>query len=164
MAEFRGATKLGIRVDGLEELQAQFNKLGKMPKKYLTKAGREGIDPIVRQAKALAPKGKTGVLKKSIKKKMETPNKRNKGVYRLHYDPKYTDDFRKTTTGAHGSKWPYAYYPASVEYGYLGPGKRHVPVKTMHWANKVVSSHDSSSMKIVVDSLNDSIDALLKSR
>ena len=99
MAESRGATKLGIRVEGLEELQAQFNKLGRMPKKYLNKAGREGIDPIVRQVKASAPKGKTGTLKKSIKKKMETPNKRNKGVYRLHYDPKYTDisekDYRR---------------------------------------------------------------------
>ena len=71
MAEIRGATKLGITVEGLPELQAQFNKLGKMPKKYLTKAGREGIADSERAVVAMAPKGKTGNLKKSIKKKME---------------------------------------------------------------------------------------------
>jgi hypothetical protein len=161
MAEFRGATKLNIKVEGLEELQAQFNKLGKMPKKYLNKAGRDGIDPIVRQAQASAPKGKTGTLKKSIKKKMETPNKRNKGVYRLSYDPKFTDQFRKPTTGIYGGRTPEAYYPASVEYGYKG-AKGHVAVKTMHWADKVVQSNQNNSMKIVVDSLNNSIDILLK--
>jgi hypothetical protein len=163
MAEIRGATKLGIRVDGLPELQAQFNKLGKMPKKYLTKAGREGIADTERQMKAAAPKGKTGLLKRSIKKKMETPNKRNKGVYRLRYDPKFNNNFQKPTTGKYGGKTPYAYYPSSVEYGYLGE-KGHVKVKTMYWAEKIVRSNQNSSMKKVIDSLNDSIDTLLKSR
>lgn len=163
MAEFRGATKLNIRVEGLEELQAQFNRLGKMPKKYLNKAGREGIDPIVRQVKASAPKGKTGNLKKSIKKMMETPNKRNKGVYRLRYDPKFNNAFQKPTTGIYGGKLPHAYIPASVEYGYKGKDG-HVAVKTMHWADKIVQSNQNDSMKTVVDSLNDSIDILLRSR
>ena len=45
----------------------------------------------------------------------------------------------------------------SVEYGYLG-AHGHVAVRTMHWADKVVASHDSSSLKKVVDSLNNSID------
>lgn len=161
MAEIKGATKLNIKVEGLEELQAQFNKLGKMPKKYLTKAGRDGIADSERMVKAMAPKGKTGNLKKSIKKKMETPNKRNKAVYRLRYDPKYTDVFRKKTTGAYGSKWPYAYYPASVEYGYLGPNG-HVKVKTMHWADKALQSTEQGSMQKTVDSLNNSLDILLK--
>lgn len=162
MAEIRGATKLGIAVEGLPELQAQFNKLGKMPKKYLNKAGRDGMDPILRQVKASAPKGKTGNLKKSIKKKMETPNKRNKGVYRLRYDPKFNDVFQKPTTGIYGGMIPHAYVPSSVEYGYRGKGGRHVAVRTMHWAEKAVENNQNNSMKIVVDSLSDSIDILLK--
>jgi hypothetical protein len=161
MADIRSATKFGITVVGLSELQAQFEKLGKMPKKYLNKAGREGIANTERQVKAMAPKGKTGVLQKSIKKQMETPNKRNKGVYRLQYNPKFTDHFRKPTTGAYGSKWPYAYYPSSVEYGYLGP-KGHVAVKTMHWADKALRGTERSSMQKTVDSLNNSLDILLK--
>ena len=120
MAEVRGASQNCIVVEGLEELQAQFNKLGKMPKKYLTKAGRAGIAKDLQDVKANAPTGKTGNLKKSIKKKLETPNKRNKGVYRLSFDSKMTPHFRKPTTGIYGGKTPYAYYPSSVEYGYIG--------------------------------------------
>ena len=67
MAEVRGASSVNVRVEGLEELQAQFNKLGRMPKKYLTKAGRDGIADDLRDVKASAPVGKTGTLKKAIK-------------------------------------------------------------------------------------------------
>jgi hypothetical protein len=161
MAEVRGASQLNIQIEGLEELQAQFNKLSKMPKKYLTKAGRAGIADDLRDAKANAPTGETGNLKKSIKKKMETPNKRNKGVYRLQFDTKATPLFRKPTTGVYGGKTPYAYYPSSVEYGYKGK-HGHVKVKTMYWADKVLRQNESSSLKKVVDSLSDSIDELLK--
>ena len=163
MAEIKSATKFGITIVGLPELQAQFERLGKMPKKYLNKAGREGIADSEKAAQAMAPKGKTGILKKSIKRKLETPNKRNKGVYRLQYNPKFTDHFRKPTTGVYGGRTPEAYYPASVEYGYLGKGG-HVKVKTMHWADKALRSTERSSMQKTVNSLTDSIDTLLKSR
>src|SRR6476469_5593391 len=112
MAEVRGAN---FEIKGLHELQSQFEQIGKMPKKYLTKAARAGIADPLRDAKASVPVGKTGTLKKSIKKKMETPNKRNKGVYRITYDAKYTNDFLKPSSGAYGGKPPNAYYPASVE-------------------------------------------------
>ena len=154
MAEIRGASKLGITVEGLPELQAQFNKLGKMPKKYLTKAGREGIAQILKDSrKPMAPTGKTGNLKKSIKKKMETPNKRNKGVYRLRYDPKFTHCFSESQLQAFMVvQFQKLIIPASVEYGYLGEAG-HVAVKTMHWANKALQSTEQSSMKKTIDSL-----------
>ena len=161
MAEVRGASSLNVRVEGLSELQAQFNKLGRMPKKYLNKAGREGIADDLRDAKSFAPKGKTGTLKKAIKKKMETPNKRNKGVYRLTLDAKFTNEFKKDTTGIYGGRTPYAYYPSSVEYGYKGK-HGHVKVKTMYWADKVLRRNEQSSLKKVIDSLSESIDTLLK--
>ena len=78
MAEIRGALSLNIRVEGLNELDAQFARIGKMPKKHLTRAARLGMADPLRQAKANAPIGKNtttrGTLKKSITKKMETPN------------------------------------------------------------------------------------------
>ena len=161
MAEVRGARQYGIAVEGLEELQAQFNKLGKMPKKHLTRAGRAGIAKDLQDVKANAPTGKTGNLKKSVKKKMETPNKRNKGVYRLQFDSKITPVFRKPTTGIYGGVTPEAYYPSSVEYGYAGKNG-HVKVKTMYWADKVLRQNEASSLKKVIESLNDSIDELTK--
>ena len=92
---------------------------------------------------------------------METPNKRNKGVYRLQYSPKFNDVFQKKTTGVYGGALPHAYIPASVEYGYKGP-KGHVAVKTMNWANKALRSTERSSMQKTVNSLTESIDILLK--
>ncbi len=163
MAQVRGAN---FEITGLAELDAQFARIGKMPKKYLTKAAREGINDPLRAVKALAPVGKKtttkGTLKRSIKKKMETPNKRNKGVYRIHYDPKFTDVFHKPTTGAYGGETPYAYYPASVEYGYKGKGGKHITPKTQYWLNKTLERFEKSSAQKVVDSLNNSLTQLLK--
>ena len=161
MAEVRGAWKVGMSVEGLEELQAQFNKLGRMPKKHLTRAGRAGIAKDLQDVRANAPVGKTGNLKKAVKKKMETPNKRNKGVYRLTFDSKMTEVFRKPTTGKYGGVTPEAYYPNSVEFGYKGKNG-HVKVKTMYWADKVLRQNEASSLKKVIESLNNSIDELLK--
>jgi hypothetical protein len=159
LAVIRGASGLDIRVIGLVELQAQFERLEKMPKKYLTKAAKAGMADPERTAKANAPVGKTGNLKKSIKKKMETPNKRNKSVYRLRYDPKYTPEFLKTAKrpGLYGGKSP-AYYPASVEYG----RKRKVGrVEGKYHMAKAIQQHQQSSLQKVVDSLNASLRELL---
>jgi hypothetical protein len=164
MAEVRGANSLNIRVEGLEELQAQFGRIGKMPKKYLTKSAKAGMADPERQAKMDAPVGRgtetSGNLKKSIKKKMETPNKRNKSVYRLRYDPNMTEGFLKDSSGAYGGKPPKAYYPASVEYGFKtrGGGK----VAGQFNMAKAIQKHQTSSLKKVVDSLNQSIDTLLR--
>lgn len=95
LANIRGTNKFNIRVEGINELDAQFARIGKMPKKYLTKAAREGMAGSLAAVRMNAPTGKTGNLKKSIRKKLETPNKRNKGVYRLWYDPKFNDVFQR---------------------------------------------------------------------
>lgn len=161
MAYISGAE---FTVDGIEELQKQFDKISKMPKKYLNRAGKLGIDDALRTMKASAPVGKRtktkGTLKKAIKRTMETPNKRNKGVYRISFDAKYTETFHKETTGKYGGDTPYAYYPSSVEYGYKGPDG-HVAVRTMYWAEKILRSKEKASAKKVVDSLNDSITEIL---
>jgi hypothetical protein len=146
-------------VIGLEELEAQFERIGKMPKKYLTRSAKAGMRAPLADARANAPVGETGVLKKSIKQKMETPNKRNKSVYRLSYSTKYTDHFRKPTTGIYGGRTPYAYYPASVEYGYKTKKGRVKGQYAMSWA---VHKNEGSSLKIVVNELNKAIDELTK--
>ncbi len=161
MAEVRGAN---FEIKGLHELQSQFEQLGKMPKKYLTKAARAGIADPLRDVKASVPKGvgtvTSGTLKKSIKKKMETPNKRNKGVYRITYDAKYTPVFLKPSSGAYGGRPPNAYYPASVEYGFKtkSGGKKEGQYNIM----KALERHEKASIEKVIDSLRQSIDELLR--
>jgi Bacteriophage HK97-gp10, putative tail-component len=162
LANIRGAASLNIRVEGLNELDAQFARIGKMPKKHLSRAARLGMADPLRQAKANAPIGKNtttrGTLKKSITKKMETPNKRNKSVYRLIFSPKYTDDFlKKGGKGKYGGKDP-AYYPHSVEYGFKRKNGR-TPGK--YFMAKAISQHQQASLQKIVDSLKKSIDELL---
>jgi hypothetical protein len=154
LAQLRGRD---FEIIGLLELESQFARIGKMPKKHLTSAAKAGMKPILVDAKANAPIGETGVLKKSIKAIMETPNKRNKTVYRAWYDPKYTDHFRKPTTGVYGGRTPYAYYPASVEYGFKTAKGKIKGQYSMNWA---VQKNEQSSVQIVVDKLHEAIDEL----
>jgi hypothetical protein len=154
MAVIRG---WDAEIEGLIELEAQFERVGKMPKKYLTRSAKAGMKGPLTDARANAPVGETGILKKSIKQKMETPNKRNKSVYRLAYSTQYTDHFRKPTTGVYGGKTPYAYYPSSVEYGYKTKNGRVAGQYAMSWA---VHKNEDSSLKTVVNELNKAINEL----
>ena len=53
-----------------------------------------------------------------------------------------------------------AYYPASVEYGFkMAGGKKHPGQYAMAYA---MHKNEASSLKTVVDSLQDSIDELLR--
>ena len=146
-----------FEIIGMIELEGQFERIGKMPKKYLTRAAKEGMKQPLADAKANAPVGESGVLKKSIKRKMETPNKRYKTVYRAWYDPKYTDHFRKKTTGVYGGRTPEAYYPASVEYGFKTAKGKVKGQYNMEWA---IHKNEKSSVQTVVDKLHEAIDEL----
>jgi hypothetical protein len=162
LAEIRGASTVKIRVEGLQELQAQFDRIGKMPKKHLTRAAKLGAKDPLRQAKANVKVGKytktRGSMRKSLQMKMETPNKRNKTVYRIRFNPKFTDVFlKKGGSGVYGGRDP-AYYPHSVEYGRKGKKGR---VSGKYWIAKAIRQHQQSSMQKIVDSLRKSIDELL---
>jgi hypothetical protein len=146
-------------VFGLAELEAQFARIEKMPKKYLTKASKAGMKGPLADARASAPTGKTGNLKRSIKQQRETPNKRNKAVYRLVFSSKYTDAFVKPSSGALGGKPPTAYYPHSIEYGFkIKDGK----VKGRYFITNAINKNQGRSLQIIVDELNKAIDELTK--
>lgn len=144
-------------IEGLTELDRQFDRIGKMPKKYLTRSAKAGMKGPLADARANAPVGETGILKKSIKQTRETPNKRNKAVYRLAYSAKYNDHFQKKTTGVYGGETPYTYYPNSVEFGHKTKKGRVAGQYAMNWA---VHKNEESSLKIVVNELNKAIDEL----
>jgi hypothetical protein len=164
MGNVRGLNGFNIRVEGLEDLELQFARIGKMKKKYLTRAAKAGMAAPERQAKADVPVGKgtktSGSLKKSIKKKMETPNKRNKAVYRLRYDPKFTPVFLKPSSGAYGGKPPVAYYPASVEYGFKTKDGGFVAGQFN--IAKAIQKHQAKSLQLITNSLKDSIDEIVR--
>jgi HK97 gp10 family phage protein len=167
MAEIRSGA-IRVRVEGLERLQRQFNKLGeKFPKKSLTKAAKLGSDPIIKDVKAAAPVSKKeskGTLKKSIYRKMEKGKRRTKSVYRIWFNPKYASIFKGKQivhVGLYGGTRDYGYYPMSVEYGFLGP-KGHQEGKNAHFVSKALDKNKNSSLQIVINTLNKEIDKLVR--
>jgi hypothetical protein len=159
MAGIRGAT---FSVEGITELEAQFGRIGKMKKKYLNKAAREGIDPTLQKVKSAAPTGKTGMLKKGIRKKLETPNHRNKSVYRINWNPKYSESYYKPSDGSYGGEPPKAFYPYSQEYGFLNSKGTKTHTRWYHFASNVLKQEEQASAKRVVDSLSHSIDEIIR--
>lgn len=159
MAGIRGAT---FSVEGIEQLEAQFARIGKMKKKYLNKAAREGIDPTLAKVKAAAPTGKTGMLKKGIQKKLETPNHRNKSVYRMRWNPKYAEAYQKDSDGSYGGEPPKAFYPYSQEYGFLNSKGTKTHTRWYHFASDVLKQQESASAARVVSSLSHSIEEIIR--
>jgi Bacteriophage HK97-gp10, putative tail-component len=159
MAVIRGSN---ISVEGLSELESQFARIGKMKKKYLNKAAKEGINPTLEKVKAAAPRGKTGMLKRGIQKKMETPNHRNKSVYRMRWNPKYAEAYQKPSSGAYGGEPPKAFYPYSQEYGFLNKSGQKTHTKWYHFASNVLKQEETSSAERVVKSLSQSIDEIIR--
>ncbi len=78
----RLAMSIGFRVEGLEDLERQFDRLADTSKrKVMMKALNAGIQPIKKEAKARAPE-RTGLLKKNIRsKQMRYTEKPAVGIY-----------------------------------------------------------------------------------
>lgn len=71
-----------FRIEGLDELESQFDRLADTSKKkVMMKALNAGIQPIKKEAKARAPE-RTGLLKKNIRsKQMRYTEKPAVGIY-----------------------------------------------------------------------------------
>lgn len=160
MAGIRGIEIDGIQisVEGLAELQAQFDSLGKIPTASLVKAAKAGLAAPLALSKATAPVGETGMLKRGIHAIRETPNKRKKAVYRVFWWAKYSDFYRKPTSGIYGGQTPNAYYPQSVEWGYP-TAKGHKEGR--YFVKNAIVATQSGSLQKIIDTLNSELDKLL---
>lgn len=163
MAEVRGINlpEINFTVEGLDELQRQLDDIGKLPKRSLTAAAKAGMAPILAQARSNAsPYSKSGMMKKGIKSITETPNKRNKAVYRINWWSKYSDIYKKKikNAGIYGGKKNPAYYPQSVEWGF--PSK-HKKVAGKYFVRTAIEQHQAEATQKVIDTLFAEIDKLL---
>jgi len=152
--------EISITLEGLDQLEEQFALIGKPPKRILTKAAKAGIAPTLAEARQTAPKGKTGMLKRGVHSIQETPNRRNKGVYRINWWSKYSDFYRKKikNAGVYGGKKNPAYYPQSVEWGY--PTK-HGKKAGRYFVRAAMEAHQAQSLQTVIDVLLEEIENLL---
>ena len=101
--------------------------------KAAQKAAQKGSNIVGKEVRRSAPKGETGQLKKGFKKKKERSRFQGKFVYDYAMDPAKNDIFQKPIRhpGILGGKNKKAYYPSSIEYGFLarapGAGYIYVP-------------------------------------
>ena len=122
-------------IDWADELKFEraLSRIGKVPQKVATKAAGKGATVVRKAVRDNAPVGDTGQLKRGIVRTGERSTVRGKKVYDLMFDPKKNDIFQKPikTPGEFGGKNKKAYYPASMEYGFLtrskGGGLSYVP-------------------------------------
>lgn len=128
----------------MEQFQKALDRVGEMPRKVVNKAAGKGATVAGRAIRAAAPKGKTRQLSKGFKRKPERSKPLGKKVFSYAMDSAKNDIFQKPikNPGVAGGKRPHAYYPNSVEYGFLtrstGGGIRYV--RGQHFVRKAAES------------------------
>ena len=112
-------------VKDIEKTIKMLNKAGKSPQKAVTRAAGRAGTVLKRKIKQGEVPRKTGTLRKSIIRVGEKTKKRGKKVYEATFDRKMNDQLQKPIKqrGALGGKSGKAYYPASMEYGFLARAK-----------------------------------------
>jgi hypothetical protein len=165
MARYNGVRSKGgiiVEIEGMDELLEQIERVGEFKKTHITRSARKGMDKILPEAKAKAPK-KSGALKKGIKRKLETPRKRSKykSVYKMHFDPKMDDVFRKPiekkNEGIYGGKKNPAYYPHSMEYGFPHKGGFK---EGLYFIKKTIEKNEKNTLETVVSELTQELKKL----
>lgn len=111
----------------MDQFQKMLARVEKLPQKVVNKAAGKGATVAGRAVRAAAPRGKTKQLSKGFKRMAEKTRTKGKKVYRYGIDPDKDDIFQKKIPpekpkrppGKRRTSWNHAYYPSSVEYGFL---------------------------------------------
>lgn len=140
--------------------------------KAARKAALKGRDIAAKAVRKAAPKGKTGQLSRGFKKKAEKSRLKGKFVHEFAMDPAKNDIFQKPIKqpGLLGGKNPKAYYPSSIEYGFLarasGGGYSYTPgsrpqtktVEGTHFARDAAKAAEPSVIAEMKRVLNEELD------
>lgn len=136
------------------------------------KAARIGSNLIGKEIRKAAPKGNTRQLKKGFKKKPERSRFRGKFVFDYAMDPAKNEIFQKPIQhpGILGGKNKKAYYPSSIEYGFLarapGAGYAYIPgrkiptqkVEGTHFTKRAAETAEPAAMAEMKRVLNEELD------
>lgn len=106
-------------LEGFEELARSFGNLSRdIPQKDLGKAVKKGAVIVQSEIKKYAPK-RYGDLRSGIILHKEKSRTKGKVGYDIMMDPDKNSIFQKPIMNPVRSTSPYAYYPASQEYGFF---------------------------------------------
>ena len=151
-----------FQLEGFGGFVGVLGNMEKVPQRCVTKAAGKGTTVVRRAVRAAAPRGETGMLRRGIIRVGERSRVKGKKVYDLMFNPSMNDVFQKPikNPGEAGGKNPKAYYPASMEYGFLtrskGGGYSYVP--GYHFMRNAVDESSAASKREMITVLNQEID------
>ena len=106
-------------LEGFDALIRNLDRLGQgVDEESLKKATKKGAAMVMNQIKNYAP-SLTDTLRSGLILHKEKSRVKGKVVYDVYPDPKKNAIFQKPILNPVRSKTPYAYYPASQEYGFF---------------------------------------------
>ena len=157
----------------LKRFQKTLERMERLPQKVVNAAAGKGATVVGRAIRAAAPRGKTRQLSKGFKRIAEKSRVKGKKVYQYAMDPAKNAIFQKPIPmpgakhpGDRRSKWKHAYYPASVEYGFLtrskGGGLEYVP--GTHFARNATETARPEAEHMIVKALADGLEAEWKKK
>lgn len=113
-------------------------------------SAQKGSNVVGKSIRKAAPVGETGQLKRGFKKKKEKSRKTGKFVYDYMLDPAKNEIFQKPIKrpGLYGGKNSKAYYPSSVEYGFLVKEKGSTGYRYQPPGKKGVGKSNASHRKV----------------
>lgn len=155
----------------IRKFEKSLKRLGeKTTLKAAKKAAQKGSNVVGKAIRSAAPKGETGQLKHGFKKTAEKSRLKGKFVYQYAMDAAKNDVFQKEVknVGKYGGKKNPAYYPASVEYGFLtsaGGGLKYKPgtgsvkhVEGTHFTKKAAEASAPAAAQTMKKVLSEELD------
>lgn len=147
--------KASFKIEGMDKLKRDIEKLGKLPQKHVTASARKGMSPILKNAKANAPFD-TGQLKKGMILKGERSRSKSKKVYDVIFDPAMNDVFQKKNVSGDVN----GYYPISQEYGFFTRNGRYIP--GYRFIHDSLNDNAEAAGKIMIDTMKTKIDTEIR--
>jgi HK97 gp10 family phage protein len=144
-----------FKVEGMDKLIKDFEKLGKVPQKYVTSSARKGMNVVKKDARASAPYD-TGMLQKGIVIKGERSRDKGKKVYRVIFDPKLNSVFQKKNAAGQIT----GYYPISQEYGFFAKNGRYIP--GYRFIHDSLAKNTRNIERTIVSTMQEKMDAELR--
>lgn len=150
-----------FELDGFGGFVSVLGSMEDVPKKCVSRAAGKGATVVRRAIRGKVPVA-TGDMKRGIYRKGERSRLKGKKVYQLAFNPAMNDVFQKPikNPGVAGGKSDHAYYPASMEYGFLtrskGGGYSYVP--GYHFMQQAAEDSAAETKSTMIKSLNEQID------
>ena len=120
--------RVDVHMDDLLEARRTFDAMGQLPARIVTAAAGRGATVVKRAVKNSAEiPVLTGTMRKAVRRlRAERSKVKGKKVYPVGFDPAMNSVLQKPirNPGEAGGQNDKAYYPASMEYGFLTRSKR----------------------------------------